>query len=62
MVQKPLKIQEKIQKNFLLGIYPGTKSPFLGPKKVFEFFLAAVSTRYYHRKKIRKKHTGSTWY
>jgi hypothetical protein len=32
MVQNPLKIQEKIQKKFFLGILkPGTKTPFLGP-------------------------------
>jgi hypothetical protein len=29
---------KKIQKNFFLGIYPGTKSPFLGPKNFSNFF------------------------
>jgi hypothetical protein len=38
MVLNPLKIQEKNSKNFFLGIYPGTKSPFLGPKNVSNIF------------------------
>jgi hypothetical protein len=35
-------------------MYPDTKFPFLGPKNIFKIFLAAVSTRYYHRKKNKK--------
>jgi hypothetical protein len=38
MVQNPLKIQEKKSKKFFLGIYPGTKSPFLRPKNFQNFF------------------------
>jgi hypothetical protein len=38
MVQNPLKIQEKNQKNFFLDIYPGTKSPFLGQNNFPNFF------------------------
>ena len=58
MVQKPLKIQEKSSKKFFLGIYPGTKSPFLGPKNFPNFVwlhLVPGTT-------IEKKNTGSTWY
>jgi hypothetical protein len=54
MVQNPLKIQEKNLKKFFLGIYPGTKSPFFSAKNCFKFFLGAVSTRFYHRKKNKK--------
>ena len=32
MVRNPLKFQEKKSNKIFLGIYPGTKSPFLGPK------------------------------
>jgi hypothetical protein len=34
MVQKTLKNSKKD----FLAIYPGTKSPFLGPKKILEIF------------------------
>jgi hypothetical protein len=38
MLEKPLKIQEKNLKKDFLGIYPGTKSLFLWPKKFSKFF------------------------
>jgi hypothetical protein len=38
MVLNPGKIQEKIQKKIFLCIYPGTLSPFLGPKIFPNFF------------------------
>jgi hypothetical protein len=36
-------------------------NPFFFDQKIFQIFLAAVSTRYYHRKKL-KKNTDSTWH
>jgi hypothetical protein len=41
---------KKFQNKFFLVIYPGTKSPFLNPKNVPNFF---GYTSYYHRKKTQ---------
>jgi hypothetical protein len=60
MVQNPLKIQENISKIFFLGIYPGTKSPFLRPKNFPNFFWLHLVPGTTIEKKI--KNTGSTWY
>jgi hypothetical protein len=53
MVQNPLKIQEKNSKIFL-GIYPGTKFPFLGSPKNFSnfFWLQLVPGTTIEKKKI----------
>jgi hypothetical protein len=44
-----LKVQEKDSKIFFWYIIP-----FIRVKKIFKFFPAAVRTRYYHPKKIKK--------
>jgi hypothetical protein len=56
MVQNPLEIQEKNSKKFFFGYLSQYLMPFFKAKKIFKFFLAAVSTRYYHRKKSKKTH------
>ena len=37
-VQRPRKIEENNSKKAFLGIYPGTKSTFLGRKKISKLF------------------------
>jgi hypothetical protein len=58
MVQNPLKIQEKIQKNFFFlfffGIYPGTKCPFLRAKNFPNFFWLHLVPGTTFEKKIKK--------
>jgi hypothetical protein len=61
MAQKTLIIQEKIQKKIFLGIYPGTKSPFLRPKNFPNFFWLQLIPGTTIEEKL-KKITGSTWY
>jgi hypothetical protein len=49
MVLNPLKIQDS--KKLFLGIYPGTKFPFLGPKKFLRIFgLQLVPSTTFHKK------------
>jgi hypothetical protein len=45
MVLNPLKIQENNLKKNDFGIYPGTKSPFIGPKNFSNFFLKTIEKK-----------------
>jgi hypothetical protein len=72
MGQNPLNIKEKnSKKNFFGAIYPGTKSPFLRPKKFSNFFWLQLvpgttieiknkKTQVIPSKKIKKKFRKST--
>jgi hypothetical protein len=53
MVQNPLKIYEKNSKKNFLGIFPGTKSPFLETKNFQIFWLQLVPGNTI-KKKIKK--------
>jgi hypothetical protein len=57
MVQNP----HKIQKQFFLGIYPCTKSPFLRLKNFSNLFWLLLVPGTTIEKKL-EKNTGSTWY
>jgi hypothetical protein len=61
MIQKPLKIHEKIQKKIFFAIYPGTHYPFLGLKKFSKFFWLQIVPGTAIQKKFLKN-VGSTWY
>jgi hypothetical protein len=56
LVRIAAEIRKKIQKKFFLAGYPGNKSNFLGPKRIF--WLHLVPGTYLQKKDI--KNIGST--
>jgi hypothetical protein len=54
MGTKPLKIQENSSKKFFLGIYPGTKYPFLRPNIFPNYFWLQLLPGTNIEKKLKK--------